>query len=103
MATKSLAHLLKACYQPNLTSSNQYYENEIDLCIIPNQEWRIPEVSLSVSQVHLYARQESVFRTFSATSWISVIYILYSTREEMKYWRKIDSKWNKYLHKLNNI
>ena len=62
MATKSLAHLLIACHQPNLTSSNQDYENETDLCIIPNQEWRITEVSLSVSQVHLYARKESVFQ-----------------------------------------
>ena len=61
MATKRLAHILMACYQPNLTSSNQYYENEIDLCIIPNHEWRITEVSSSVSQVHLYVRQESVF------------------------------------------
>ena len=62
MATKSLAHLLIACHQPNLTSSNQDYENKTDLCIIPNQEWRITEVSLSVSQVHLYARKESVFQ-----------------------------------------
>lgn len=62
MATKSLAHLLIACHQPNLTSRNQDYENETDLCIIPNQEWRITEVSLSVSQVHLYARKESVFQ-----------------------------------------
>ena len=42
------------------------------------------------------------FRTFSAASWISVIYILYSTREEIKYWRKIDSKWNEYLHNTKN-
>lgn len=62
MATKSLAHLLIACHQPNLTSRNQDYENETDLCIIPNQELRITEVSLSVSQVHLYARKESVFQ-----------------------------------------
>lgn len=62
MATKSLAHLLIACHQPNLTSRNQDYENETDLCIIPNQEWRITEVSLSVSQVHLYARKKSVFQ-----------------------------------------
>ena len=43
------------------------------------------------------------FKTFSAASWISVIYILYSTREEIKYWRYLDTKWDEYLHKHNNI
>lgn len=60
MATKSLAHLLTACHQPNLTSSNQDYENETDLCIVPHQEQSITKVSLSVSPIHLYARQEDV-------------------------------------------
>lgn len=62
MATKSLAHLLIACHQPNLTSRNQDYENETDLCIVLNQEHSITEVSLSVQQVHLYERKESVFQ-----------------------------------------
>lgn len=59
IATASLAQILTASIQPNLTK-NQDYENETDLCIIPNQEWRITEVSLSVSQVHLYTRPEDV-------------------------------------------
>lgn len=60
MATKSLAHLLTAYHQPNLTSRNQDYENETDLCIVPHQEQSITKVSLSVSPIHLYARQEDV-------------------------------------------
>ena len=58
----SLAHLLTACQQPNFNDPKHNYENKTDLCIIPNQEWRITEVSLFVSQVHLYTRQESVFQ-----------------------------------------
>lgn len=61
-ATKSLAHLLIACHQPNLTSSNQDYENETDLCIVPNQEQSFTKVYLSVQQVQLYERKESVFQ-----------------------------------------
>lgn len=60
MATKSLAHILIACHQPNLTSSNQDYENETDLCIVPHQEQSITKVSLSVSPIHLYTRPEDV-------------------------------------------
>lgn len=60
VATKSLAHLLIACHQPNLTSSNQDYENETDLCIVPHQEQSVTKVYLSVSPIHLYTRQENV-------------------------------------------
>lgn len=56
----SLAQLLIACHQPNLTSSNQDYENETNLCIVPHQEQSITQVSLSVLPIHLYARQEDV-------------------------------------------
>lgn len=53
-----LAHILIACQQPNLTN----YESQIDLCLVPTQEQSITKVSLFVSQVHLYPRQESVFQ-----------------------------------------
>lgn len=53
-----LAHILIACQQPNLTN----YESLIDLCLVPTQEQSITKVSLFVSQVHLYPRQESVFQ-----------------------------------------
>ena len=58
----SLAHLLTACQQPNFNDPKHNYENQIDLCLVPTQEQSITEVSLFVSQVHLYTRQESVFQ-----------------------------------------
>lgn len=58
----SLAYILVGCMQPNLNNQKHNYENKTDLCIIPNQEWRITEVSLFVSQVHLHARKEDVFQ-----------------------------------------
>lgn len=58
----SLAHLLIACQQPNLTNPKHNYENETDLCLVPTQEQSITKVSLFVSQVHLHARKESVFQ-----------------------------------------
>lgn len=61
IASASLAQILTASIQPNLTR-NQDYENENDLCIVLNQEHSITEVSLSVQQVHLYERKESVFQ-----------------------------------------
>lgn len=58
----SLAHLLIACHQPNFNNQKHNYENETDLCLVPTQEQSITKVSLFVSQVHLHARQESVFQ-----------------------------------------
>lgn len=58
----SLVHLLTACQQPNFNDPKHNYENQIDLCLVPTQEQSITEVSLFVSQVHLYTRQESVFQ-----------------------------------------
>lgn len=43
------------------------------------------------------------FKTFSAASWISVMYMLYSPHKEMKYWILLDRQWNEYLYKHNNI
>lgn len=59
IATASLAQILTASIQPNLTR-NQDYENETDLCIVPHQEQSITKVSLSVLPIHLYTRSEDV-------------------------------------------
>ena len=58
----SLAHLLIACHQPNFNNQKHNYENETDLCLVPTQEQSITKVSLFVPQVHLHARQKSVFQ-----------------------------------------
>lgn len=97
----SLAHLLIACHQPKFNNQKHNYENETDLCLVPTQEQSILKY-LCLYHKYICTHDKRVFfRTFSAASWISVIYILYSTREEIKYWRKIDSKWQECLHKLN--
>lgn len=57
----SLAQLLIACKQPNLTSS-QDYENKTDLCIILNAKQSITQVFLFVQEVHLQPGYESVFQ-----------------------------------------
>ena len=58
----SLAHLLLLCLQLNLNNSKNNYENEVNLCLVLNQEQSFTEVSSFVPQVHLYARKESVFQ-----------------------------------------
>lgn len=37
------------------------------------------------------------FSVFSNLSWISAIYMLYSTKKEFKYWRDIDKKWQEHI------
>ena len=51
---------------------------------------------------YIINNRREFFRTFSNLSWISVIYMLYSTRDEFKYWKNIDSKWQDYITKKNH-
>ena len=53
-----LAHFLAMGVQPKPNN----YESKTDLRFIPTQEQGIAKVSLPVQQVHLHARQESVFQ-----------------------------------------